>query len=56
MVPETETELTFLADPLTVTVNAEAAGTMLAVLPVIIVYLFAQKRFIEGISMTGMKS
>lgn len=37
-------------------VGGLAAGTMLAVLPVIIVYLFAQKRFIEGISMTGMKS
>jgi ABC-type glycerol-3-phosphate transport system permease component len=36
-------------------VGGLAAGTMLAVLPVIIVFLFAQRRFIEGITMTGMK-
>jgi ABC-type glycerol-3-phosphate transport system permease component len=37
-------------------VGGLAAGTMLAVLPVIIVYLAAQRRFIEGITMTGMKN
>jgi ABC-type glycerol-3-phosphate transport system permease component len=37
-------------------VGGLAAGSMLAVLPVIIVFLFAQRRFIEGITMTGMKS
>jgi ABC-type glycerol-3-phosphate transport system permease component len=37
-------------------VGGLTAGSMLAVLPVIIVYLFAQRRFIEGISMTGMKN
>jgi ABC-type glycerol-3-phosphate transport system permease component len=37
-------------------VGGLAAGSMLAVLPVIVVYLFAQRRFIEGITMTGMKS
>jgi ABC-type glycerol-3-phosphate transport system permease component len=36
-------------------VGGLAAGTMLAVLPVIIIFLFAQRRFIEGITMTGMK-
>jgi ABC-type glycerol-3-phosphate transport system permease component len=28
---------------------------MVAVLPVLFVYFFAQRRFIEGISLTGMK-
>jgi alpha-1,4-digalacturonate transport system permease protein len=37
-------------------VGGLAAGTMLAVLPVIVFYLIAQRRFIEGITMTGMKS
>lgn len=37
-------------------VGGLAAGSMLAVLPVILVYLFAQRRFIEGITMTGMKN
>jgi ABC-type glycerol-3-phosphate transport system permease component len=37
-------------------VGGLAAGSMLAVLPVIVVFLFAQRRFIEGITMTGMKS
>jgi ABC-type glycerol-3-phosphate transport system permease component len=36
-------------------VGGLAAGSMLAVLPVLIVYLLAQRRFIEGITMTGMK-
>jgi ABC-type glycerol-3-phosphate transport system permease component len=37
-------------------VGGLAAGSMLAVLPVIIIYLAAQRRFIEGITMTGMKN
>ncbi len=37
-------------------VGGLAAGSMLAVLPVILVYLVAQRRFIEGITMTGMKN
>src|SRR3990172_13332148 len=36
-------------------VGGLAAGSMLAVLPVILFYLVAQRRFIEGITMTGMK-
>ncbi len=32
-----------------------AAGATVSVLPVLIVYLLAQRRFIEGITMTGMK-
>ena len=36
-------------------VGAVSAAAMLAVLPVLILYFFAQKRFIEGITMTGMK-
>lgn len=32
-----------------------AAASMLAVLPVLIVYFIAQRRFIEGISLTGLK-
>ena len=36
-------------------VGGLAAGSMLAVLPVLMVYFIAQRRFIEGIAMTGMK-
>lgn len=36
-------------------VGGLAAGSMLAVIPVLIVYFLAQRRFIEGIAMTGMK-
>jgi multiple sugar transport system permease protein len=36
-------------------VGGLAAGSMLAVIPVLIVYFIAQRRFIEGIAMTGMK-
>jgi multiple sugar transport system permease protein len=32
-----------------------AAGASIAVLPVLVVYLFAQRRFVEGIAMTGLK-
>ena len=32
-----------------------AAGAMVAVLPVILVYLFAQRQFIEGITQSGLK-
>jgi multiple sugar transport system permease protein len=32
-----------------------AAGAMVAVLPVIVVYLFAQRQFIEGITQSGLK-
>ncbi|HYN89296.1 MAG TPA: carbohydrate ABC transporter permease [Ardenticatenaceae bacterium] len=31
------------------------AGACVAVLPVLVVYLFAQRRFIEGIALTGLK-
>jgi multiple sugar transport system permease protein len=31
------------------------AGATIAVLPVIIVYILAQKYFIQGITMTGLK-
>lgn len=33
----------------------QMAGATLALLPIIIVYLFAQKQFIEGIAMSGVK-
>jgi len=36
-------------------VAAMAAGASVAVLPVIIVYLFAQRHFVEGIALTGLK-
>jgi multiple sugar transport system permease protein len=36
-------------------VGGLAAASMLAVIPVLIVYFIAQRRFIEGIAMTGMK-
>jgi len=36
-------------------VGGLAAASMLAVLPVLIVYFMAQRRFIEGISLTGLK-
>jgi multiple sugar transport system permease protein len=32
-----------------------AAASMLAVLPVLIVYFVAQRRFVEGIALTGLK-
>jgi len=32
-----------------------AAASMLAVLPVLVVYFAAQRRFIEGITLTGLK-
>jgi multiple sugar transport system permease protein len=38
-----------------VDVGAVSAASMLSVIPVLVVYFFAQKRFIEGITMTGMK-
>lgn len=36
-------------------VGGLAAASMVAVIPVLIVYFIAQRRFIEGIAMTGMK-
>ncbi|MCS7220832.1 MAG: carbohydrate ABC transporter permease [Anaerolineae bacterium] len=36
-------------------VASMTAGATVAVLPVLIVYLFAQRRFIEGIALTGLK-
>jgi ABC-type glycerol-3-phosphate transport system permease component len=36
-------------------VGTMMAGATLTVLPVLVVYLFAQRRFVEGITMTGMK-
>jgi multiple sugar transport system permease protein len=36
-------------------VAALCAGAMVAVTPVIIVYLLAQRRFVEGIALTGLK-
>lgn len=36
-------------------VGGLAAGAMVAVLPVLIMFLFAQKRFIEGITLSGLK-
>jgi multiple sugar transport system permease protein len=32
------------------------AASTLVTLPVIVLFFFAQRRFIEGISMTGMKT
>ena len=32
-----------------------SAGSMLTVIPVMIVYLFASKYFIRGVAMTGLK-
>jgi len=31
------------------------AGALISILPLIIVFFFAQKQFIEGISLTGLK-
>jgi multiple sugar transport system permease protein len=36
-------------------VATSMAGAMVAVLPVLIVYLFAQRRFVEGITLSGLK-
>lgn len=38
-----------------VEVGATAAGAMVSVIPVLVLYLFAQRQFIEGISLTGLK-
>jgi len=38
-----------------VDVGGMAAGSMIAVLPVLVVYFLAQRRFIEGIALTGLK-
>jgi ABC-type glycerol-3-phosphate transport system permease component len=39
----------------TLDVGGLAAASLVAVIPVLIVYLLAQRRFIEGIAMTGIK-
>jgi ABC-type glycerol-3-phosphate transport system permease component len=39
----------------TMDVGGLAAASLVAVIPVLIVYLLAQRRFIEGIAMTGLK-
>jgi ABC-type glycerol-3-phosphate transport system permease component len=31
------------------------AGALLSILPLVIVFFFAQKQFIEGIALTGLK-
>jgi multiple sugar transport system permease protein len=36
-------------------IGATAAGSMLAVLPVLIIYFAAQRQFVEGIALTGIK-
>ena len=33
-----------------------AAGSMLTVVPVMLIYIFASKYFIRGLAMTGLKS
>ena len=35
--------------------NLLMAGAVLSVIPVLIVFIFAQKQFIEGIAITGLK-
>jgi ABC-type glycerol-3-phosphate transport system permease component len=39
----------------TIEIGAVSAASFVAVLPIIVVYVFAQRRFIEGIALTGMK-
>ncbi|CAA9529934.1 MAG: ABC transporter, permease protein 2 (cluster 1, maltose/g3p/polyamine/iron) [uncultured Thermomicrobiales bacterium] len=36
-------------------VGPTAAGAMISVIPVLVIYAFAQRKFIEGIAMTGLK-
>lgn len=36
-------------------VGPTAAGSILAVLPVLVIYIFAQRKFVEGIALTGLK-
>jgi len=36
-------------------VGPTAAASILAVLPVLVIYIFAQRKFVEGIALTGMK-
>ena len=36
-------------------IGPTAAGSILAVLPVLIIYIFAQRKFVEGIALTGLK-
>lgn len=38
-----------------VDIGSLSAASFVAVLPILIVYIFAQRRFIEGITLTGMK-
>ncbi len=47
--------LSQLRDQFVTDVAALCAGAALAVIPVLLVYVFAQRRFIEGIALTGMK-
>ncbi len=47
--------LSQLRDQYVTDVGALCAGAALAVIPVLLVYLLAQQRFIEGIALTGMK-
>lgn len=39
----------------TIEIGGVAAASFVAVLPILVVYIFAQRRFIEGITLTGMK-
>lgn len=39
----------------TTDIGALSAASMLTVIPVLVIYFFAQKRFIEGIALSGMK-
>ncbi len=36
-------------------VGPTAAGSILAVIPVLVIYIFAQRKFVEGIALTGLK-
>jgi len=36
-------------------VGPTAAGSILAVLPVLVIYIFAQRKFVEGIALSGLK-
>lgn len=40
----------------TIDIGGVAAASFASVLPILVVYVFAQRRFIEGIALTGMKS
>jgi multiple sugar transport system permease protein len=47
--------LTFFIQEAGSLVHLQMAGSVITILPVVILYLFVQKQFTEGIATTGLK-